>query len=119
VRWAAVVVGIEAAAATLGALFLLYLTLTGLPESRPRALAEVVAATAGAALLVAAARGIWRASGWARSPVVVLQLLLGAVGYTSAFQAHQPLIGIPLLGLAATELWLLATPAARLAFWGR
>jgi hypothetical protein len=119
VRWAAVVVGVEAAGATLGAVALLYLTLTGTPESLPRALAEVVAAAAGAALLAAAAVGIWRASGWARSPVVVLQLLLGAVAYTSAFQAHQPIIGIPVLVLAAAELWLLATPAARLAFWGR
>jgi len=119
VRWAAVVVGVEAAAVAVGALVLLYLTLTGTPDSLPRALAEVVVAAAGAALLGAAAAGIWRASGWARSPVVVLQLLLGAVAYTAAFQAHQPIIGIPVLVLAATELWLLATPSARLAFWGR
>lgn len=119
VRWAAVVVGIEAAGATVGALVLLYLTVTGTPQSRPRAVAEVVVAAAVAALFAAAARGIWRAAGWARSPVVVLQLLLGAVAYTAAFQAHQPLIGIPVLVLAAAELWLLATPAARLAFWGR
>jgi hypothetical protein len=119
VRWAAVVVGVEAAAAAVGAVALLYLTLTGSPDSLSRALAEVAAAAAGAVLLAAAARGIWRASGWARSPVVVLQLLLGAVAYTAAFQAGQPLIGIPVLVLAAAELWLLATPAARLAFWGR
>lgn len=119
VRWAAVVVGVEAAAVAVGALVLLYLTLTGTPDSLPRALAEVVVAAAGAALLGGAAAGIWRASGWARSPVVVLQLLLGAVAYTAAFQAHQPIIGIPVLVLAATELWLLATPSARLAFWGR
>lgn len=119
VRWAAVVAGVEAAAVAVGALVLLYLTLTGTPDSLPRALAEVVVAAAGAALLGGAAAGIWRASGWARSPVVVLQLLLGAVAYTAAFQAHQPIIGIPVLVLAATELWLLATPSARLAFWGR
>jgi hypothetical protein len=119
VRWAAVVVGVEAAAVAVGALSLLYLTLTGTPESVPRALAEVVASAAGAALLGAAALGIWRASGWARSPVIVLQLLLGAVAYTTAFQAHQPIIGIPVLVLAAAELYLLATPQARLAFWGR
>ena len=118
-RWAAVVVGVEAAAIALGALALLYLTLTGTPASLPRALAEVVAVAAGAALLAAAAVGIWRASGWARSPVVVLQLLLGAVAFTTAFQAHQPSIGIPVLVLAAAELYLLATPEARLAFWDR
>jgi hypothetical protein len=119
VRWAAVVVGVEAAATLVGALALLYLTLTGTPDSLPRALAEVVVAALGAGLLTAAAVGIWRVSGWARSPVVVLQLLLGAVAYTTAFQASQPIIGIPVLVLAAAELGLLATPAARLAFWGR
>jgi hypothetical protein len=119
VRWAAAVVGLEAAAVAVGALALLYLTLTGTPQSLSRALAEVVAAAAGAGLLAAAAVGIWRVSGWARSPVIVLQLLLGAVAYTTAFQAHQPIVGIPVLVLAAAELWLLATPAARLAFWDR
>ena len=119
VHWAAAVVGVEAAAVAVGALALLYLTLTGTPQSVPRALAEVVATAAGAALLGAAAAGIWRASGWARSPVIVLQLLLGAVAYTTAFQAHQPIVGVPVLVLAAAELYLLATPAARLAFWGR
>ena len=79
----------------------------------------MVAVAAGAALLATAAVGIWRASGWARSPVVVLQLLLGAVAYTTVFQAHQPSIGIPVLVLAAVELYLLATPEARLAFWDR
>jgi hypothetical protein len=119
VRWAAVVVGVEAAAIAVGALVLLYLTVTSTPDSLPRALAEVVAVGAGAAVLAVAARGIWRVSGWARSPVVVLQLLLGALAYTTVFQAHQPAFGIPVLVLVAAELYLLATPEARLAFWER
>ena len=119
VRWAAVVVGVEAAAIAIGALVLLYLTLTSTPDSLPRALAEVVAVGAGAAVLATAAVGIWRVSGWARSPVVVLQLLLGALAYTTAFQAQRPIVGIPVLVLVATELYLLATPEARLAFWER
>jgi hypothetical protein len=51
--------------------------------------------------------------------VVVLQLLLGALAYTTAFQAQRPIVGIPVLVLVATELYLLATPEARLAFWER
>ncbi|MCU1670440.1 MAG: conserved rane protein of unknown function [Blastococcus sp.] len=111
--------GVEAAAIAIGALVLLYLTLTSTPDSLPRALAEVVAVGAGAAVLATAAVGIWRVSGWARSPVVVLQLLLGALAYTTAFQAQRPIVGIPVLVLVATELYLLATPEARLAFWER
>jgi hypothetical protein len=119
VRWAAVVVGVEAAAIAVGAVVLLYLTLTSTPDSLPRALAEVVAVAAGALVLAAAAVGIWRVSAWARGPVVVLQLLLGALAYTTAFEAHRPIVGIPVLVLVATELYLLMTPAARLAFFER
>jgi hypothetical protein len=119
VRWAAVVVGIEAAGIAVGALTLLYLTLTSKPDSVPRALAEVVAVGIGAAVLAAAAVGIWRVAGWARSPVVVLQLLLGALAWTTAFSAQRPIVGIPVLVLCAAELYLLATPEARLAFWER
>ena len=119
VRWAAIVVGIEAAAIGIGALALLYLTLTGTPDSLPRALAEVVAVGLGSAVLATAAVGIWRVSGWARSPVVVLQLLLGALAWTTTFSAQRPGVGIPVLVLCAAELYLLATPEARLAFWDR
>jgi hypothetical protein len=119
VRWAAVVVGVEAAAVAVGAVVLLYLTLTSTPDSLPRALAEVVSVAAGAGVLAAAAVGIWRVSGWARGPVVVLQLLLGALAYTTAFEAHRPIVGIPVLALVAAELYLLMTPAARLAFFER
>jgi hypothetical protein len=119
VRWAAVVVGIEAAAIGAGALVLLYLTLTSTADSVGRALAEVVMVAAGAAVLGIAAVGLWRVSAWARGPVIVLQLLLAALAYTTAFEAEQPLIGVPVLALVATELYLLATPEARLAFFDR
>jgi hypothetical protein len=119
IRWAASVVGIEAAAIGLGALVLLYLTLTGTADSLSRALAEVVIVGAGAAVLAVAAVGLWRVSGWARGPVIVLQLLLAALAYTAAFEADQPLVGIPVLALVAIELYLLATPEARLAFLER
>jgi hypothetical protein len=119
VRRAALVVAVEAAAAAVLALVLLFLTLTSSPDSVGRALAEVVYVGMAAALLGAGAVGLWRVSGWARGPVIVLQLLIGVLGYTMAFQAERPLWGVPLLAAAALELYLLATPEARLAFFGR
>ncbi len=119
VRRAAVVVAVEAAAAALLALVLLYFTLTGSPDSVGRALAEVVYVGMAGVLLGAGAVGLWRVSAWARGPVIVLQLLLAVLGYTAAFQADRPLIGIPVLVAVAVELYLLATPEARLAFFGR
>jgi hypothetical protein len=115
-RGAALVVGVEAALIGVGALVLLWLTLTGTPDSLARAIAEVVAIGAGAAVLAAAAVGLWRVSAWARGPVIVFQLLLAALGYTTAFDAGRPLIGLPALGLVAAVLYLLATPESRLAY---
>jgi hypothetical protein len=115
-RWAAAVVGVEAALIAVGALTLLWLTLTSTPDSVGRAIAEVVAIGAGAAVLACAALGLWRVAPWARGPVVVLQLLLAALGYTTAFDAERPLIGLPVLALVAVVLYLLATPESRLAY---
>jgi hypothetical protein len=114
-----VVVGIEAAAIAGGALVLLWLTVTSTADSLGRALAEVVMVGAGAAVLAVAAVGLWRVAAWARGPVIVLQLLLAALAYTTAFEAEQPLIGVPVLVLVAAELYLLATPEARLAYLER
>jgi len=119
VRRAALVVAVEAAAAALLAAWLLVLTITGSPDSVGRALAEVVYVGLAAALLAAGARGLWRVAAWARGPVIVVQLLLAALGYTAAFQAERPLIGVPVLAVVALELYLLATPEARLAFHDR
>ena len=114
-RRAALVVAVEAALLAAGALALLVLTVTGEPESVGRAVAEVVYVGLFAGLLAAAAVGLWRVSPWARGPVVVLQILLGLLGYTTAFESGRPLLGLPVLLLVATELYLLATPEARLA----
>jgi hypothetical protein len=118
-RWAAVVVGIEAAALAVGACLLLYLFVTSTADSVSRALGEVVFVGAGAAVLAAAAVGLWRVASWARGPVVVLQLLLAALAYTTAFDAGRPAIGLPVLVLVAVELYLLATPESRLAYLER
>ncbi|RBY81953.1 hypothetical protein DQ238_04775 [Geodermatophilus sp. TF02-6] len=119
VRRAALVVAVEAAALAGVALWLLYLTVASTPDSVGRAVAEVVYVGFFAALLGAAAVGLRRVSAWARGPVVVLQLLLGLFGYSSAFQAGRPLIGVPVLVLVALTLYLLLTPEARLAFLRR
>jgi hypothetical protein len=118
-RQAALVVGLEAVLIGVGALVLLWLTITSTPDSLARAIAEVVAIGAGAAVLALAARGLWRVASWARGPVIVLQLLLAALGYTTAFEAERPLIGVPVLVLVAAVLYLLATPESRLAYLER
>jgi hypothetical protein len=118
-RRAALAVAVEALAFGTGALLLLLLTLTGEPESVPRALAEVVLAALVAGVLGAGARGLWRVAGWARGPVIALQLFLGLTGFTFAFSAQLPLIGLPVLALVATVLYLLATPESRLAYLDR
>ena len=118
-RRAALAVGVEAAAFALGTLALLYLTFTGSPESTARALAEVVLAALAAGVLGAGAVGLWRVSDWARGPVIALQLFLAIAGSTLAFSARLPLVGLPILALVGTVLYLLAAPESRLAFEDR
>jgi hypothetical protein len=119
VRTAALVVAVEAAAAAVLAVVLLVLTVTSSPDSVGRALAEVVYVGLAAVLLAGGAVGLWRVAAWARGPVIALQLLLGVLGYTAAFQADRPLIGVPVLAAVALVLYLLATPEARLAYLER
>lgn len=114
-RWAAVGVGVEAAALAVGALWLLYLLVTSTAASVASAVGEVLFVAAGAAVLGVAALGLWRVAGWARGPVVVLQLLLAALAYT-AFQAGQTAVALPVVLLVAAVLYLLATPESRLAY---
>jgi hypothetical protein len=119
VRRAALVAGVEAAGLAAVALWLLVLTFTSTADSVGRALAEVVYVGIFAVALGAATVGLWRVSPWSRGPVVFLQLLLGLFGYYSAFEWGGAWVGVPLLVLVATELYLLATPEARLAFEDR
>lgn len=108
--------GVEAAALTVGAVWLLYLVVASTADSVAAALGEVVFVAVGAAVLAGAAVGLWRVAGWARGPVVVLQLLLAALAYTTTFDAGRPEIGVPVLVLVAAVLYLLATPESRLAY---
>jgi hypothetical protein len=116
VRRAALVVGLEAAALAAVAVWLLVLTFASTPDSVARAGAEIVFVGLLAGLLGTAAVGLWRVAGWARGPVVALQLFLALFGLYSTFEWNGPLVGIPVLVLAAVELYLLMTPEARLAF---
>jgi hypothetical protein len=117
VRLAALVAAVEGAALLGLGLFYLGKTAVDRPDSYGRALFGALFAVAGGALLLLLARGLRRLRGWARSPVIVLQILACPVGYSLAFQAGLPGYGGPILLLAAAELYLLFTPEARAAFW--
>lgn len=86
------------------------------PESVGAALVTAASALAAGVALVALARQLALAKRWARSPVVVLELLLLPTGFTLSFQAGQPEYGVPLLAVALAILALLATPDARAPF---
>jgi hypothetical protein len=115
-RRAALAVGLEALLLGVVAAVWLVLTFVDEPSSVGRAIAEVVYFGLGAALLAAAAVGLWRRSAWARGPVIVLQVLLGLFGYQAAFTYDRPELGLPVLVLVAATLYLLLTPEARLAY---
>nr|WP_218859725.1 hypothetical protein [Petropleomorpha daqingensis] len=117
VRWAAVVVAVEAVALVLAAGYVTLRTLTGDAQSDKSAWGLVLFALLGAVLLAACARGLWRLASWSRGPVVAVQLILGALGLTAAFSYQHPEVGIPMLVPVAVSLYLLATPEARLAFF--
>jgi hypothetical protein len=72
---------------------------------------------AGGAGLIACARGLLGARGWARAPVITVQLLAVLIGINYVqTPAPGPTVGVALLVLAGAVLYALATPAARLAF---
>jgi len=118
-RWAALVVALEALGALAGAGATVWFAVTGEVSSTKNAAGIVAVAVVGAALLGACAWGLWRVSSWARGPVVAFQLLLALLGYTAAFEYGARPVGIPLLVLAAVELYFLATPESRLAYFRR
>ena len=118
VRLAALVTAIEGVALVGLGLFYAVKIAVDRPDSYGRAVFGALFVLAGGALLLLLGRGLLRVRGWARSPVVVLQILALPIGYSLAFQAGLPGYGGPILVLAAAELYLLFTPDARAAFWG-
>lgn len=114
-RAACAVIGLEALALVVAAGVLVAKTLGGHPNSVGRALAGAAMALVGAAVLLLAARGLFRLHAGARTPVVVLQLLAIPVSYSLAFQAGRVGFGGPILLAAVAVLYLLFTPPARAA----
>jgi hypothetical protein len=91
--------------------------LVGDPFDRTATLLEAVFAMVVGGLLLVVARGLSRVDGWSRSPAVVVQLLALPVG-AGLVQGQVWWAAVPVLLLAGTVLYLLATPEARLAFRG-
>ncbi len=114
-RFACVLVGLEALALAVIGVWLVVETLSGRPTSIGAALSGAALSLLGAAVLVLAGRGLLRLRPAARTPVVVLQLLALPVSYTLAFQAGRVGYGGPILVVAVAVLYLLFTPPARAA----
>ena len=89
----------------------------GQPFDRTATLLEGGFALLAGVLVVVVARGLAAVRGWARSPAVVVQLLALPVG-VGLVQGRVWVAAVPVLLLATTVLYLLATPEARLAFRG-
>lgn len=89
----------------------------GRPENRlATVLAGGLAVLVGGALLPVG-RGLGRGRGWALSPTIVVQLLLGVVG-VGLFQGDVLAVAVPVLLVVAGVLYLLATPESRQVFRG-
>ena len=114
-RTACVVLGLECLALLGAAAFLVASTLTGHPSSVARALLGAAMAVVGALALAAGARGLFRLSPAARTPILVIQLLAVPVSYSLAFQAGRVGYGGPILIAAVSVIYLLFTPPVRAA----
>lgn len=115
IRNATIVIYLEAVGLLAAAGVLIDKIITGHPNSLGRALLDAAFPIAGALVLVLGARGIGRLRPAARTPVVLIQLLALPVAFDMAFQAGLVAIGGPILVVALTVLYLLFSPAARIA----
>jgi phosphate/sulfate permease len=95
--------------------WLLVATVTGSPDSLGTALFLALLALVAGAGLAWLSRPLLRGRRWARSPVVVAQLLALPVG-AGLVQGALYRYAVPDLALAVTVLGLLAVPAARVPF---
>lgn len=93
--------------------FEVYSTVFGHPSGVLRALLGAAFALGTAIALLAGARGLWQLNPAARTPMVVIQLLLIPVSYSLAFQAERVGYGGPILVAAISIIYLLFTPPAR------
>ncbi len=89
-------------------------SLSDTSERAPAELAAGAAVVIGVVLLLLA-RGVDRRRGWSRSPAVVLNVFPLPIGL-GVLQAGVWWVGVPLLLLAGSVLYLFATPDLREAF---
>ena len=115
VTTAAALVAVEGAALTLIGPAYGVAGLVGDPFDRTATLLEAGMALVAGVLLLLVARGLSRTAGWARSPAVVVQLLMLPVGVGLA-QGGVWWAAVPVLLLAGGVLYELFTAEARLAF---
>jgi hypothetical protein len=115
VRAAVAIIAIEALALLGVSAWLVIEAIFGHPKTVAGALSTAGLSIAGAALLALGARGLFRLSPAARTPVLVLQLLAIPVSYSLAFQADRVAYGGPILVAAVAVIYLLFTPPARAA----
>ena len=114
---AALLVALEGVVLTLLGLGYGVAGLVGDPFDRAATLLEAAFTAVAGVLVLLVARGLRRVAGWARSPAVVVQLLALPVG-VGLVQGQVWYAAVPVLLLAGSVLYLLATPEARLAFRG-
>ena len=117
VRRAAALVALEGVALVLLGLGYGTAGVVGQPFDRTATLLEAAFTVVAGVLVLLVARGLWRTAGWSRSPAVVLQLLALPVG-VGLVQGQVWYAAVPVLLLAGSVLYQLATPQARLAFRG-
>ncbi len=110
--WLAAAEGVALTAVCLG---YLAAVLGGHPNDRPTALFAAALGLAAAALLVALSRPLARGRRYARTPVVLVQLLALPVG-ASFVQAHRYPYAVAVLVPAVAALALLTTRSARAPF---
>jgi hypothetical protein len=106
---------LEAALLVVLALVLVIETIIKDPRSLVGSLGGAALALAAAAVLAVLVPHLRRCKRFARTPVVVLQILWLPVGFSLTFQSGLPEYGIPVLICALVTLGLFATPSARAA----
>jgi len=109
---AALLVAVEGAALIVLAGVEAVSTLVSDAASVTLALVTAAAAAGGGALLLWLARSLAGLRKWARSPVVVLQLIALPIGYNLITPSGRPELGVPVLALAAATLVLLGSAEA-------
>ncbi|WP_139123099.1 hypothetical protein [Cellulosimicrobium cellulans] len=103
-------VGLEVVALVVGAVVLLVELFGGGSQSVGVSLFLVVFALGVAALLVAAARGLFQGRRWARSPVATWQILQGVVAVSSLQVGVTPWVVVALVVAVAVLVLLMLRP---------